>query len=64
MSLVVRDPVSRKDLFQKSQEERHKITQSPPSEGCFFPYNNWALKQDHITKQSNFGQDNCTSYCY
>lgn len=30
----------------------------------FFSYNNWALKQDHIAEQSNFGQDNCTSYCY
>lgn len=37
MSLVVHDPVSRKGLFHKSQEERNKVTHSPPFKGCFFP---------------------------
>lgn len=36
MSFVIHDPVFRKGLFQESQEDRNKITWSPPFKGCFF----------------------------
>lgn len=57
MGLMVHDHVSRKDLCQKSQEERYKITWSPPSKGFFFfPTITGLLKKPALQSRAILGR--------